>query len=126
MHHAYFVENISATGYRLFLERRVESEVRHGESVPPEAGGSEMGNRNAKRRQELFAEDFLYVADFALNLSAGFFRGPTILQVAIAGRFPGLLFDLAFNFVRRAFDFVFRARFHTGDSCAVRWEDGRK
>ena len=45
--------------------------------------------------RDLFAEDFLDVADFALNFAAGLFRGAAILHVAVAGRLPCFLFYLA-------------------------------
>jgi hypothetical protein len=70
------------------------------------------------------AEDFFDVANFALDFAAGLFDGPAILQVTVAGRLTGLFFHLAFNFLRGAFDFVFRARFHTCESGARGAEDG--
>jgi hypothetical protein len=66
--------------------------------------------------QGLLAEDFFDVANFALDFAAGFFHGPAILQVTVPGRLAGFFFDLAFHFLRGAFDFVFRARFHTCES----------
>jgi hypothetical protein len=73
---------------------------------------------------DLFAEDFFDVADFFLDLAAGLFRRSTILHVTVAGRSPCSLFYRAFDFLRRAFDFVFRARFHTRESRVMTLKDG--
>ena len=78
--------------------------------------------RRASRR--LFAEDFLDVANFALNFSAGLFDGPAILHVPVASGSSCFLFHVAFNFLRRALEFVFRARFHSSESRVMPREDG--
>src|SRR5438045_9762693 len=58
--------------------------------------------RRASRR--LFAEDFLDVANFALNFSAGLFDGPAIFHVPVASGSSCFLFHVAFNFLRRALE----------------------
>lgn len=78
-----------------------------------------MGSYKGARDEKLFPEHFLYVADFALNFSAGFFHRPAILHVAVAGSFAGGFFNLAFGLLDAALDFVFRARLHTYDSFAA-------
>jgi hypothetical protein len=60
----------------------------------------------------LFAEDFLHVADFLLDLAGDFFVGAAISQVGIADRFSALLFNFAFGFPQTALDLIFSARFH--------------
>jgi hypothetical protein len=64
----------------------------------------------------LFAEDFLYVADFLLNFAGDFLAGTSISQIGIAEGFPGLLFYFAFRFPNAALDFVLCARFHEQES----------
>jgi hypothetical protein len=60
-------------------------------------------------RALLFAEDFLYVPDFLLDLAGNFFVGAAIPQIGIADGLSTLLFNFAFGFPETAFDFVFRA-----------------
>ena len=88
-----------------------------------EAGKAEL--RSLAGGSDLFAEDFLHVADFTLNLAAGFFQGPAIFQIAVTGCSAGGLFNFAFGFLDPALDFVFRARFHNEESSGTgSWDGG--
>jgi hypothetical protein len=76
------------------------------------AGFTPTRSSPPKSDARLFVEDFFYVADLLLNLAGNFFIRATISQMGIADGFAALLFHFAFGFPKRAFDFVFCARFH--------------
>ena len=52
---------------------------------------------------KLAAEDFLYLADFALNFAADPRRRAAVLKIGVAGRAPRFLFYLARDFLRPPF-----------------------
>lgn len=64
----------------------------------------------------LSAKDSFYLADFTLNFAADLFGCAAILQIGVACRASGFLFNLAFGLLNSAFDPIFRARFHTSGS----------
>jgi len=66
----------------------------------------------------LLAENFLHIADFALNFPACFLYRPAILHIGIANRFARFLFCSAFGFFECSFDFIFGARLHIPKSHA--------
>jgi hypothetical protein len=68
--------------------------------------------------KNLFAEGFLRVADFILNLPSYLFGDTFAFQVGIVRHLPRLFLDLALYFVNPACDFIFNAWLHFADSCA--------
>jgi hypothetical protein len=57
-------------------------------------------------------ENLLHVGNFAPHLPARFFGRPSITQVWISRRLPGLFFRFAFRFLEAPLNFIPCARFH--------------
>ena len=60
----------------------------------------------------LLLEHLLHVADFTLQLPAGFFCRPAIAQVWVPCCIARLFFHFAFRFPKTTLDFILCARFH--------------
>jgi hypothetical protein len=68
--------------------------------------------------KNLFADGFLRVADFILNLPNYLFGNTLAFQVGIVRQLAHLFLDLALYFVNLACDFILNAWLHLADSCA--------
>jgi hypothetical protein len=60
----------------------------------------------------LLLEYLFNLADFLLDFAAEFFVLAFGFQVGVVRDLSGFLFDVAFQFMKLAFDLIFRARFH--------------
>jgi hypothetical protein len=80
--------------------------------------GSPLPNNFPSRwmEKDLFAEGFLHVADFILNLPGYPFGQAFAFQVGIVRHLARLFLDLALYFVNLACDFIFNAWLHLADS----------
>jgi hypothetical protein len=45
----------------------------------------------------LFAEYLLHFSDFSFHFAGDLFRGPSVLQIGVSNRLPGLFFHFASN-----------------------------
>ena len=59
-----------------------------------------------QRNLDLFAEDFLHVANFALYFAFHLFGRAAVLQIRISNRLTRFLFDFACHFFGGALDFI--------------------
>ena len=66
----------------------------------------------AESRFHLLLDHLLNLADLLLDFSGEFFVSAFGFQVGVARDLSGCLFDVAFQFMKLAFDLIFRARFH--------------
>ncbi|MGC1129375.1 MAG: hypothetical protein WA875_07435, partial [Candidatus Acidiferrales bacterium] len=67
----------------------------------------------------LVFEDFFDLADFLLHFAADLFALPLVLEAGIIGGAPDFFLNLAFHFVRFAFDPIAGAVFHSPVSLTV-------
>jgi hypothetical protein len=66
----------------------------------------DLHNRLPPTELALFAEYLLHVSDFSFHFAGDLFRRPSVLQIGVANRLPGLFFHFAGNLFSRALHFV--------------------
>src|SRR5580704_13043973 len=86
-------------------------------ATAPEMGGGgnvsfRMWRGSIRCRRSLLLEYLFNLADFPLDFAGEFFVLAFGFQVGVVRSLSGCLFDAAFQFMKLAFDLIFRARFH--------------